>query len=163
MMSDRERWIVYPMLTLALALGAKTRWDAFRGTSDFHVVTCRRLEIQNELDEQQIVLQQNAQGQAEVALLGAKGIEAWITTGEGGGRLMLVRRADQKALVFGHEKLQETSGLWALDADQADAGPLPLAADAVEGEVWKLLPWPIVAINDESPDAAEKPIDDGAN
>jgi hypothetical protein len=53
-----------------------------------------------------------------------------------------VRRADQKALVLGHDKLQELSGLWAIDADQSDDAVTPLAANAVDGDVWRLLPWP---------------------
>jgi hypothetical protein len=149
MMSDRERWIVYPMLTLSLALGAKTRWDAFRGRSDFHVVTCRTLVVRNELDEQQIVLQQNSHGEAEVSLVGEKGIEAWLTAGEGGGRLMLVRRGDQRAILLGHDKLEEISGLWAIDAERADEGPVPLAAGAADANAWELLPWPIAAEEEE--------------
>jgi hypothetical protein len=148
MMSDRERWIVYPMLVLSLALGAKTRWDAFRGTSEFQVLTCRTLVVQNELDEEQIVLQQNSQGAAELSLLGADGVEARLLTDEGGGQLLLLRRSDQKALVLGHDKLQEISGVWAIDAEGAETGLVPLSADATKGEAWRLLPWPIAAEND---------------
>jgi hypothetical protein len=139
MMSDRERWIVYPLLTLAIALGAKTRWDAFRGTSDFHMITCRTLVVQNELGEQQLVLQQNAQGAAEVGLLGANGVEARLVADEGGGRLMLVRRADQKAIVLGHDKLQEISGIWAISPGQTTAIPLSVETSK---DAWILLPWP---------------------
>jgi hypothetical protein len=139
------------MLTLSLALGAKTRWDAFRGTSDFDIVTCRTLVVQNELDEEQIVLQQNSQGAAELNLLGGESVEARLIAGEGGGQLMLVRRGDQKALLVGHDKLQEISGLWAIDAKAAEAGSLPLAEGATKGETWRLIPWPIVAENEEEP------------
>ena len=69
---------------------------------------------------------------------------------------MLVRRADQKALLLGHDELQEVSGLWAIDANQAEAGPIPLAAGAEEGDVWRLLPWPITNANGEKSNAAEK-------
>jgi hypothetical protein len=155
MMSDRERWIVYPVLTLSLALSAKTRWDAFRGTSDFHVVTCRTLVVRNELDEEQIVLQQNSQGAAEASLLGADGVEALLTAGEGGGRLMLVRSGDQKALVLGHDKLQELSGLWAIETAHSDA-VAPLTDGAAEGDVWRLLPWPI-AVEEENQPAEKSP------
>ncbi len=150
MMSDRERWIVYPLLVLSLALGIKGRWDAWRGESEFNVVTCRTLLVKNELNEPQAVLQQNDQGAAELSLAGAGGlVEASLIADEGGGRLLLMRRADQKAIVLGHDKMLEASGLWAIDRSKVSSALLPLEIDAGDDQVWEILPWPL-------PDAANQ-------
>lgn len=152
MMSDRERWIVYPLLVLSLALGIKGRWDAWRSTSEFNVITCRTLLVKNELNEPQAVIQQNEQGAAEFSLAGAGGlVEASLTADEGGGRLLLMRRGDQKAIVLGHDQLREASGLWAVDRNTAAATLVPLEIDTGDDQIWQVLPWPAPKASDEPP------------
>jgi hypothetical protein len=156
MMSDRERWIAYPLLVLSLALSVKTHWTAWRGTSEFNAITCRSLLVKNELNEAQAILQENEQGAAELSLAGPGGlVEASLTADQGGGRLLLMRRADQKALLLGHDKLREVSGLWAVDRNSADGVMIPLMIDLDNGHAWQLLPWPVEKAEKEKP-AAEK-------
>ncbi len=146
MMSDRERWIVYPMLVLSLALGVKGRYDAWEGTSEFNAITCRSLLVENELNEPIALIQQNDRGAAELNLAGAEGlVEASLTADEGGGRLLLMRRADQQTILFGHDKMREISGLWAVNRNTAQAPPTPLAIDTGDNMILEVLPWPTPA------------------
>jgi hypothetical protein len=163
MMSDRERWIVYPLLVLSLALAVKDRYDAWQGTSEFNVLVCRTLLVQNEVGEVQAVIQENTRGAAELSLAG-KGelVEASLTADEGGGRLMLMRRADQKAILLGHDQLREASGLWAIDQTDA-AEPAPLLIDTGEDRVWNVLEWPTQEPPpDDAPAAKSDDVDERA-
>lgn len=157
MMSDRERWIVYPLLALSLALGVKGRYDAWRGTSEFNVLVCRTLLVQNELGEAQAVIQQNQRGAAELNLAGPDGlVEASLTADEGGGRLVLLRRADQKAIALGHDKMRELTGLWAVDQNAA-AVNLPLLIETDDDHAWRLLDWPITRTKPRTKPKKETP------
>ena len=142
MMSDRERWIVYPLLVLSLALAVKDRYDAWQGTSEFNVLVCRTLVVETEVGQVQAVIQENTRGAAELSLAGeGELVEASLTADDGGGRLMLMRRADQKAILLGHDQLREASGLWAIDQTDA-AEPTPLLVDTGDDPVWDVLEWP---------------------
>jgi hypothetical protein len=146
MMSDRERWIVYPLLVLSLALGLKTHLSAggvFHWTSDFDVITCRSLVVKNQLNESKALLHEDEHGAAELLLFGDKGlVEASLSSDAGGGRVLLMRRADQKAIVLGHDKLREISGLWAVEGNSPDSRLISLMIDLENGAAWRLLPWP---------------------
>ncbi|MBW3600437.1 MAG: hypothetical protein KY475_24635 [Planctomycetes bacterium] len=160
MMSDRERWIVYPLLVFSLALGVKERFDASQGTSKFNTLVCRALVVENELGQTQAVIQENARGAAELSLAGKDNlVEASLTADDGGGRLMLMRRKDQKAILLGHDELRELTALWALDQGDA-AEPIPLLIDTGDDDAWNLLAWPI---EEESPQDAEQDSGDSAS
>jgi hypothetical protein len=154
MMSDRERWIVYPLLALALSLAVKTHWFAWQDTSNFHVLSCRTLVMRNELQEEIAVLQPTAQGGAEFKLRSGGGVVT-LAADPGGGKVLLTRAIDQKSIALGHDKLREMSGLWAVDGASADSRLISLMIDLENGAVWRLLPWPEAK--------AEKPAEEKSN
>jgi hypothetical protein len=144
------------MLVLSLALGVKGRYDAWEGTSAFNAITCRSLLVENELNEPIALIQQNDRGAAELNLAGAEGlVEASLTADEGGGRLLLMRRADQQTILFGHDKMREISGLWAVNRNTAQAPPTPLAIDTGDNMILEVLPWPTPAKS--TPQASPSP------
>ena len=58
-MSDRERWIVYPLLFMALGISLR---DKFLREVHTDQVKCRELLVLNEHDEPMVVLNASASG-----------------------------------------------------------------------------------------------------
>lgn len=46
-MSDRERWIVYPLLFLALLQSQRDAWRASYGTARFKSIACNSIDVQS--------------------------------------------------------------------------------------------------------------------
>ena len=46
-MSQRERWIVYPLLFFSFALAIRDQWPPSKPRPDFNVVTCRQLIVKD--------------------------------------------------------------------------------------------------------------------
>ena len=55
-MSDRERWIVYPLLFLALLQSQRDAWRASYGTAKFNSVQCNSIDVQSQTGETKIRL-----------------------------------------------------------------------------------------------------------
>lgn len=53
-MSDRERWIVYPLLFLALLQSQRDAWRASYGTATFNTVQCNSIDVQSPTGESKV-------------------------------------------------------------------------------------------------------------
>lgn len=67
-MTDRERWIVYPLLFLALGAGVK---DKILDRTDIETVVCENLVVHDHDGKQQVVISSSPVG-GQVVTLGSK-------------------------------------------------------------------------------------------
>jgi hypothetical protein len=67
-MTDRERWIVYPLLFLALGAGVK---DKVLHQTDIEMVVCEKLVVHDPNGQQQIVISSTPVG-GRIAILGPR-------------------------------------------------------------------------------------------
>ena len=120
-MTDRERWIVYPLLFFALMLGLADLWQRmgltkdipllpFAGSPQFREIRCRRLVLEGIDDQPLAVLTQNVDGDPQLSMFGDSGEVVILRADAGGGRLLLVRDADRKAIFVGHDRETDFSG-----------------------------------------------------
>lgn len=157
-MSDRERWIVYPLICFAFLLGARDKYVQPQ-QAEFRTVRCQELQIVSDSGKSLI----NLYGSLEDA-----GVIVVYSHGSGGepgdvpqldplagqatlgspvlelgadGHLGFVKvygRDAQFDLKLGHERANAVSGLYALDSEDqlVDEGPPARAG------TWGLLrPW----------------------
>jgi|GEM_PF-4195513 len=145
-MSDRERWIVYPLLFFSLFMGAR---QYYHESDEAHLrsISCneltvnsfdgrRRVHIGQSTSHAGLVLVYGASDKP-VLILGADGdgtqgaIEAMDETGRpvaalaatpAGGLLQISGSRDQPRLVLGHEDQAQLSGLLAFDANDKLVG-----------------------------------------
>lgn len=162
-MSDRERWIIYPLLFFSLLLAARGQCNHPR-EAKFHRLVCHQLEIlpsgsrSGRIDlfgkNNQLRVSINASGKNNAGVIeirdaqGKKAVRL-VTTDEG-GLIQLVRTGDSSQLHLGYEDI---SGLFAIDAQ----GQLIL----LESKSGKLIPWgqPLPQRNDRQDEKIET--DDG--
>ncbi len=141
-MSDRERWILYPLLFFSLSLGIKTKWDAANGQSTFQRVVCRELVVQTPFEKPRFVLGESMVGGGILELFDSDGKRAvTLQSGDGGGAILLVRKKDQKVLVLGHDSDVRLSGIMAYDQNN-DGRLIPIDSRLIPSSGWQLLRWP---------------------
>jgi hypothetical protein len=142
-MSNRERWIVYPLLFFAIMMGAmdlaqrNNMLTGWRGPPRFHELRCRQLILEDIHQQPIAVLNQNEFGEVQFSLLHDDGAAAILKAGQGGGDLLLIRESDQKAIHLGHDAQREFTGLQG--AFLLHGNIKPLEDEAVRQE---LIPWP---------------------
>jgi hypothetical protein len=156
-MSDRERWIVYPLIFFAFLLGARDKY--FKPErAEYESISCRRLTVTS-LDGTPLVQLSGTIDDSGVIVMYApveRGLEPPPRTGfsrdtsppgrhaielvadSDGGYLKVFGPAHVPALKLGHEKMHHVSGLLAVDDHDN-----PLAADQdAARELWGInLAW----------------------
>ena len=160
MMSERERWIVYPLLFLAVFLGW---WNQMprSGDLDYQLIRCHRLLVTSPNGEPSVEITSTATQSGESRIFGAYGrvalvlrtdragnrgiletkdsdqtAQTLIGSNSHGGFLKLFGKQDVPSLFLGHEGRLEVSGLLALSKKKqtllrrARKGPLSLGLAA---------------------------------
>ena len=64
-MSQRERWIVYPLLFFSFLLANKDHWPSMETKSNFNVVRCKQLIIEDSQNQPAIDLRAQRAGSSE--------------------------------------------------------------------------------------------------
>lgn len=138
MMSERERWIVYPLLFLAVFLGWRNQMPR-SGDLDCQSIRCQRLLVTSPDGERSVEIASSAAQSGELRLFGADGrvalilrtdrtgnrgmletrgsdrtAQTLIGSNSHGGFLKLFGNQDVPSLFLGHEGRLEVSGLLAL-------------------------------------------------
>jgi hypothetical protein len=171
-MSDRERWIVYPLLLLAIGLAMGNRLvlqdEEHGGETD--VIRCRGLEILGPEGKPTISLSTSEKGNGMVEVGDAQGqLQSRLSANASGATLELLDRDAKLYEFIGH--YANRFGLFAGSADGAKVLSLLSFATHVTPREPKAKPndetkspAPTKSPDiDEKPPAAEKPADAPAN
>lgn len=142
-MTDRERWIVYPLLFFAIMIGAADLMqrggmlDDWMGPPRFRELRCRQLVIEDRAEDPLAVLNQNEFGEVQLTLINEEGSAALLKASEGGGQLILIRESDQQSLFIGHDSTTKFSGIEGVEISQGNLKPSDSQIEQVE-----VLDWP---------------------
>ena len=82
-MSDRERWIVYPILFFAVSLGLRNN-GGFRGTVDFETIECSNLLVRSPDGLPKVQVDTNGSG-GRVSVFGANNSRIFTVQGINAG------------------------------------------------------------------------------
>ena len=152
-MSIRERWIVYPLLFLAILMGTR---DALVPSSrqSFHSVECQELVVRNINGEPLVTLGESGDQSGMIVVFGPTAttrnlIQAASANGNtasrplielsgdpGGGAIRLKAADDRPTIFVGHWPEDRLSGLLAL----AGADALVPLGNPTGGQHWGLAP-----------------------
>ena len=111
-MSDRERWIVYPLLFLAIGLAMRSavQIDEEHETKkslETTVVKCKGLEVLGADEKPRLILGTTADGEGSLELVSDHGVlAAQLSTNPSGALLSLFNSSGEIALRIGHESQQ---------------------------------------------------------
>jgi hypothetical protein len=105
-MSDRERWIVYPLLLLAIGLalrnGVETPDEGHGAEVD--VVRCKALEVMGPEGKPTVTITTSDKGDGMVETGNANGkLQSRLSANPSGGALQLLDSEDQIYAMVGHE------------------------------------------------------------
>ena len=111
-MSDRERWIVYPLLFLAIGFSIRTgvqideEHDAHKH-AESDILRCRGLEVVDAAGQTKWIIGTTKTGEGLLELSGDEGkLAARLTSNPTGALLSLFNRTGELALQLGYESQQ---------------------------------------------------------
>jgi hypothetical protein len=157
-MSNRERWVVYPLLFLSIGLGLRNGIDLQEALQDGHaaeveLLRCKSLEVVAADGKPRITLGTSSQGEASLETAGADGKAlVRISSNASGASLNLFDRMGQSVIRLGYENplamllvMDPASGQMQqlftvpllpiqLGKPKADGGAVPSDADSPKGE-----------------------------
>jgi hypothetical protein len=142
-MSNRERWIIYPLLFFAIMIGVADLWQRSGGIVDlagpprFYELRCQQLILEDRNEQPIAVLNQNKFGEVQLSMLHNDGAAVIMKASQGGGDLLLLRQADQQAIYLGHDADYQFSGLQAAEITHGRITPIQRNGKQIE-----LLAWP---------------------
>ncbi len=94
-MSNRERWILYPLLFFALLLGAKATFDRLT-QAEFQRIECSALRVNSLHGPARVLLGESLDGMGEITLYNATGEPAVFISVGPNGKLRLTDLAGEK-------------------------------------------------------------------
>ena len=149
-MSNRERWVVYPLLFLSIGLGLRKfdMQEADEHIAEVDTLRCKTLEIVTPEGKPRMSIATNALGEALLETSTAEGKTlARISSSASGAALSLFDRTGQSTIRLGYD------------------GPLAtlLVMDPTQGELQQLFTVPIfpVQLGKQKADATEPPQNPG--